>query len=83
MPQEDIRYDTNRLKWVLTMKDKHDFLDPMVQHTLTEQECELLTFFRLFTKTQRQALVRVLFTIALDDKRLSRMAEKRKEKDNE
>jgi hypothetical protein len=51
------------------MKSKHDFLDPTQPHILTEQECELVTFFRAFTKTQRQALIRVIFTVALNDKR--------------
>jgi len=62
------------------MKAKHDFLDPTQQHTLTEQECELLTFFRAFTKTQRQIIMEMLFSFALSDKRLLNMAKKRKEK---
>ena len=60
------------------MSKKHDFLDPDQQHTLTEQECELISFFRFFNKTQRDALYKVVFTMAVNDKKTTPKKDKDK-----
>ena len=46
------------------MSKKHDFLDPTEQHTLSEQECEIITFYRYFNKTQRNIIYKLLFEMA-------------------
>lgn len=51
------------------MAKKGDFLDPTQQHTLTEQECELVAFFRALSKTKRDAVMKTLFTILLESKK--------------
>lgn len=48
------------------MSKKHDFLDPEQQHTLSEQECELITFFRTLSPTRRQVVVQALFTVLFE-----------------
>jgi len=60
------------------MDDKFDFLNPEHEHILTEQECELLTLFRAFTKFQRKSILNVIYSFAFQDKRLARIASKRK-----
>lgn len=37
------------------------FLDPSKQHTLTEQECELVTFYRSMSPTKQKAIIQALF----------------------
>lgn len=65
------------------MSKTNDFLDFTQQHTLTEQECELITFFRAFTNTQRKAIMQAVFSAALGDKRLLRLAEKYRQENAE
>lgn len=60
---------------------KYDFLDPAEQHTLNTQECEMVSYFRFFTKSQKQTLMQLVFTVALNDSRITRIAEKRKSKE--
>ena len=48
------------------MSKKHEFLDFTKQHTLTEQECELITFFRNLSKTRQQAVMQALFSLLLN-----------------
>ena len=50
------------------MPRKNDFLDPEQPHILTEQECELIAFFRVLSKTKRQVVVQALFSLLLKDK---------------
>ncbi len=49
------------------MAKKGDFLDPTQQHNLTEQECELIAFFRVLSKSKQEAVFKALFTVVLDD----------------
>lgn len=58
------------------MSKKDNFLDPDKQHTLTEQECELISFYRFFTKAQKATLFKFAFTMAMEDKRTTPKDEK-------
>jgi len=49
------------------MSKKHEFLDFTKQHTLTEQECERITFFRSLSKTRQQVIMQSLFSLLLAD----------------
>jgi len=60
------------------MKNKYHFLDPAEQHNLTQQECELIAFFRAFPEAKRHLLLELLFSVALRDKRLAKMTARRK-----
>lgn len=53
-------------------KRDQEFLDPNQQHTLTEQECELVGMFRIMRPVQRQAVVKLIFDALVDDARLIR-----------
>ena len=44
-----------------------NFLDPSAPHTLSEQECELITFFRSFSKSKRELIFQMLFAMAMED----------------
>ena len=48
------------------MSKKNEFLDFTQQHVLTEQECELISFFRTLSKTKRQAVMQALFSVLLN-----------------
>lgn len=61
------------------MSKKHDFLDPAQQHTLSEQECELITFFRTLSPTKRQVVVQTLFTVLFE----SEMKKSKRKKDTD
>jgi len=37
------------------------FLDPSKQHTLTEQECELITFYRSMSPAKQKVIIQTLF----------------------
>ncbi len=37
------------------------FLDPSKHHTLTEQECELVTFYRSMSPTKQKVIIQALF----------------------
>lgn len=39
------------------------FLDPSQMHLLTEQECELITFYRSMSKTKQQTFLHLLFSM--------------------
>ena len=58
---------------------KGDFLDPTVQHTLSEQECELIAFFRTLSKPKRQMVLQALFHVLLAEE--TKKAERRKKKE--
>ena len=60
------------------MDNKHDFLDFTQRHKLTELECELVTFFRAFTQPQKREIMQMLFSMAINDERLAKIAKKRK-----
>ena len=47
------------------MENQDDFLDFTEKHTLTELECELISFFRLFDETTQKALLKVFFEMAI------------------
>ena len=49
------------------MAKKGDFLDPTQQHTLTEQECELIAFFRTLSKTKQDVVFKALFAVVMDN----------------
>ncbi len=51
------------------MGNEHEFLDPAQPHMLAEDECALLTFYRFFTKAQRNTLFKLAFEMATKDKR--------------
>jgi hypothetical protein len=48
------------------MKNNQNFLDPSRQHTLSEQECELISFFRTLSSIQRQEIFKAVFSIAIN-----------------
>lgn len=64
------------------MSKKCDFLDPAQQHALTEQECELISFFRTLSPTKRQIVVQSLFTILLEGEMKKGKREKETSGDN-
>jgi len=37
------------------------FLDPLKQHRLTEQECELITFYRSMSPTKQKVIIQAMF----------------------
>lgn len=43
------------------------FLDPSKQHTLTEHECELITFYRSMSPTKQQTILQMLFAALQDE----------------
>lgn len=45
---------------------KGDFLDFTKEHRLSEMECEIITMFRILSKTQQQIVFKMLFTIVSD-----------------
>ena len=47
------------------MAKKQAYLDQTQKHTLTEQECELISIFRLFSKSKRETIFKMLFFTAL------------------
>ena len=49
------------------MNKRQNYLDPDKQHTLTEQECNLIGIFRAFSKTKRDAIFKIMFFAAMDD----------------
>jgi len=53
------------------VENQDDFLDFTKKHTLTELECELISFFRLFDETTQKALLKVFFEMALDDEEIN------------
>jgi len=58
-----------------------DNLNPEHLHKLTEQECMVLTYFRMFTKPQKEAIYKSLFFAALHDERIMGIAEDRKKRE--
>jgi len=50
---------------------EYDFLDANEKHTLTEAECELISFYRFLNEEQRKMLFKVAFTMALNDERVA------------
>lgn len=53
----------------LGMAKKNEFLDPSEKHTLTEQECNLISFYRIFSKTKKDILFRQFYELAMIDKK--------------
>ena len=60
------------------MGNKHNFLDFTHLHLLTELECELVTFFRAFAQPQKQEIMQMLFSMAMNDEKLAKIVKKRK-----
>ena len=54
------------------MASKHDFLDPTRPHTLTDQECKLISLFRELTKSQKLAVTQAVMQLLLNDKRFDK-----------
>ena len=52
------------------MKNEQELLDPSELHILSEQECELISVFRVLNKTQRKEIFKLVFTTALNDERI-------------
>ncbi|MBP0957494.1 MAG: hypothetical protein J5997_09020 [Oscillospiraceae bacterium] len=42
---------------------KGDFLDPSIEHKLTEMECELITMYRVLNPTEQKAYFKMLFDL--------------------
>jgi hypothetical protein len=42
-------------------------LNPNAKHTLTEQECSLVSLFRTFDKTQREIIFKLVYFTAMDN----------------
>jgi len=51
------------------MKNNKHFLDPDEQHTLTEQECELISFLRIMNSGQRKRVLALALEIVLNEKK--------------
>lgn len=56
------------------------FISPTEAHTLSEQECELITFYRSMSPTKQSMVLQILFAALTDesDKTAEREAEKGK-----
>ena len=60
-------------------KDRYDILDFTEKHTLSELECELVTFFRILPKTRQQIVMQMLFGAVMTDKKVINGSKKLKE----
>jgi hypothetical protein len=52
------------------MSKKYEFLDPEQSHLLSEQECNLVGLFRFFNETKRKAIFEMLFSAAMEDRKI-------------
>jgi len=47
------------------MYNKGDFLNPDEQHKLTQQECDLISIYRVLNESQKESIFRTLFMYAM------------------
>jgi hypothetical protein len=64
------------------MSKRGDFLDFTKQHTLTEDECTLVTFYRTLNKTKRQIVLQALFSVLMGDEMKKGNRKKKADSDN-
>ena len=57
-------------------RGEQDFLDPAHTHKLSEQECELIAYFRTLKKGQRESVMKALFAVLMRDEGLKRGSDK-------
>jgi hypothetical protein len=55
----------------------HIAIVPVEMHKLDTHECTLVTFFRLFTKTQKRAILEMMLGLTMTDGRINKIIEKR------
>ena len=48
------------------MNKNQEWLDPSEKHALSEQECNMISLFRTFGNSQREAIFKALFLTAME-----------------